>query len=238
MGFFLLMVINNIYHQAAFLLRFHGATEMVSSFRLNMRKNFFPLRVTEPWPRLPREVVESPSLEMFQPPGRGAVQPAVGDPASAGGLDWVTHRGPFQPLLLCVILCEQLPGGQSVIGAVRGPCQVGCLAGRLVASKIVSRTSHSRNVEDLWMEVNISRSSFSIRALGDVVWEQGRGAAAWACSCLSPAPGLPRQLLGRALPAGEQQITAAHLSLCSLEITELRAISKQKLVTSVARAER
>jgi len=35
-------------------------------FRLNMRKNFFPLRVTEPWPRLPRQVVESPSLEIFQ----------------------------------------------------------------------------------------------------------------------------------------------------------------------------
>ena len=33
---------------------------------LNMRKNFFPLRVTEPWPRLPREAVESPSLEIFQ----------------------------------------------------------------------------------------------------------------------------------------------------------------------------
>ena len=36
-------------------------------FQLNMRKNFFPLRVMEPWPRLPREVVESPSLEIFQP---------------------------------------------------------------------------------------------------------------------------------------------------------------------------
>jgi len=34
-------------------------------FRLNMRKNFFPLRVPEPWPRLPRKVVESP-LEIFQ----------------------------------------------------------------------------------------------------------------------------------------------------------------------------
>jgi len=34
--------------------------------QLNMRKNFFPLRVTEPWPRLPREVVESPSLEIFK----------------------------------------------------------------------------------------------------------------------------------------------------------------------------
>jgi len=35
-------------------------------FQLNMRKNFFPLRVMEHWTRLPRGLVESPSLEIFK----------------------------------------------------------------------------------------------------------------------------------------------------------------------------
>jgi len=43
---------------------------------------------------------------------------AVGDPALAGGLDWVTHRGPCQPQtfcdsVLCCTGCQQLLGGRS-----------------------------------------------------------------------------------------------------------------------------
>ncbi|KFV80535.1 hypothetical protein N308_01216, partial [Struthio camelus australis] len=35
-------------------------------FHLNLRKDFFAVRVTEHWSRLPREAVESPSLELFK----------------------------------------------------------------------------------------------------------------------------------------------------------------------------
>ena len=39
--------------------------------------------------------------DIENPPGRGPVQLDLGDPASARGLDWMIHRGPFQPLTLC-----------------------------------------------------------------------------------------------------------------------------------------
>jgi len=44
---------------------------------LDIRKNFFPARVVRPWTRLPRAVVESPSLEAFKTHGDMELQDLV-----------------------------------------------------------------------------------------------------------------------------------------------------------------
>jgi len=57
--------------------RSNGSKLREGRFRLDKRKKFFTVRVVKPWNRLPREVVEAPSLEIFKAGLDGALSNLV-----------------------------------------------------------------------------------------------------------------------------------------------------------------
>ena len=69
-------------------------------FRLDIKRKFFTERVVTHWNRLPKEVVDAPSLEAFKARLDVALDSLVWWLATlhtAGGLKLDDHCGPFQP---------------------------------------------------------------------------------------------------------------------------------------------
>ena len=57
--------------------RSNGFSLKQGSFRLHTRKTFFTMRIVKHWNRLPREVVDAPSLETFKVRWDGALNNLV-----------------------------------------------------------------------------------------------------------------------------------------------------------------
>ena len=69
-------------------------------FRLDIRRNFFIQRVLTHWNRLPKEIVDAPSLEAFNTRmdvALGSLVSCIANLHIVGGLKLDDHCGPFQP---------------------------------------------------------------------------------------------------------------------------------------------
>jgi len=82
--------------------RGHGHKLRHRKVPLNIREHFLGVRVTECWKRLPREVVGSPSLEIF----KSYLDMVLGNQlwvalVEQEGLDQMSSTGPFQPQPCC-----------------------------------------------------------------------------------------------------------------------------------------
>ena len=78
-------------------------------FRLGIRKKFSMTRVVKHWHRLPREVVGAPSLETPKVRGWGSehLMELWVSLFTAGELDQMALKGPFQLKRFCVSVCPK-----------------------------------------------------------------------------------------------------------------------------------
>jgi len=114
--------------------------------QLKMRKNFFPLRGAGALAQAAQGGCGvSFSGDIPAPPGRGAVQPALGDPAWAGGWAGGSPKVPFNPhhpgiLWVCGTASRSCPAGSvALLARSRGtptpPRAVGCSSLSLPSSQ-------------------------------------------------------------------------------------------------------
>lgn len=104
--FYLASVWSALYLSLFDKIRDSGYTMKCRRCCLSTRQHFFTGRVTQHWHRLPSEVVEFASSEIFKSQ-HGPGKPAPDDSAWAGGLDKMTSGGPFltQPFCDAKVTC-------------------------------------------------------------------------------------------------------------------------------------
>ena len=78
--------------------RSNGLKLKHKKFHRNMQKYFFKIRVMEQWNRLPREIMESPSMETFKTHLDAYLCDLLQGTCFSRGLGSVISIGPFQPL--------------------------------------------------------------------------------------------------------------------------------------------
>ena len=74
--------------------------------RLGIRKHFFSGRAARHWHRLPREVVQSPSLEVFQSPVDVALRDVVSGDGGVGvvvGLGYLRDLFQHDSMIVCIL---------------------------------------------------------------------------------------------------------------------------------------